>query len=1163
MALYPDPKPVDLIFKEDASSWRQVLIRRTLRVAAILTTLVVVLVSYYSVTGGMAYLIPVYLVFLGIIMVGAFAPGVSYSVQSGLFLLAIYAAGLFSFYMEGRGGLGAVYMLMLVLSATLFWGRRSGMIVLGVVIVTLVLFAVNFSYGWLRPLQATDSTVGWYWVNNIAVLIILAVYVIIGLDYFISHLERLLNQSRELARELQGARDKLRDEVLERTQSAEQARMEAEIARRALEARMWQVAGQEQLNQHLRGEPNLSALATNVLWQLCSYMEVPVGAIFLREGDGLQMLASQAYTHRKRLSNHFKLGEGLVGQAALEKHMVVLHEVPEGYLGIFTGLLDVSPRCLVAAPFVFENQVIGVVELGGLKCFSAQQLDFLGVALENIAIAFNTALTRTRIDELLSETRRQAMELQAREEKLRSANLELEDQAEVLRRSEMRLREKQLELEKANVQLEEKARALELTTGELQEKQTTLDQQNRDLKGAQQELEKQAAELAQANKYKSEFLANMSHELRTPLNSLLILARILADNETHNLTEEQVESARIIYNSGSDLLKLINDILDLSKVEAGKLNFHFEPTPLSDLVYSMRVQFTPIAAERRLEFPIGLDEALPEHVVIDRQRVEQILKNLLSNAFKFTEQGAVRLEIFQADGKSEKEVVFRVSDTGIGMTLEQQKTLFVAFQQADGSTSRKYGGTGLGLAISRELAERMGGRITLESEHGKGSQFTFYLPLILPEGEAVVEVVAPVASSPAVEATSVVLPEVKVQDDRESLRPEDKVLLIVEDDPVFAQIVCEYAHTRDFKCLTAGDGEVGVQLARSYRPAGIILDLGLPKMNGWSVLETLKNDEATRSIPVHIVSASEESPEAYKMGAVGFLTKPLTRNDLESAFQKLGQFIHRDLKTLLLVEDDPDLRRSVQQLLAADNVQIYEAGSGLATLELLGRQPVDCMILDLSLPDMSGFELLRRIYNDMKIARFPIIVYTGRALTEEENAELMNYTTSVIVKGLKSPERLRDETALFLHQVVRRMPETQLEGTGNLAAGAGALAGKRVLLVDDDLRNTFALSKVLGDKGLKVSIARNGLKALEMLEGGTPEYDIVLMDIMMPEMDGFEAMARIRQLPQFYRLPIIALTAKAMKGDAERCLAAGANDYLSKPVDVDRLLSMLKVWLYR
>jgi CheY-like chemotaxis protein/signal transduction histidine kinase len=968
---------------------------------------------------------------------------------------------------------------------------------------------------------------------------------------------RLFEETSQSKEEAEAAQKKAEQARAE----ADQARQEIETANRTLEAQIWQTSGQAQLNDKMRGEQDIETLANNIIDQLCEYLPAQIGALYIMQKDSLDRAGQYAYNANG--TTRFKLREGLVGQAAAKRQPLFLTDISPNHLTVRSGFGEATLRHVMAFPFMYEDQVGGVIELGTLTEFSQVQIDFMHTVLTNIAIAFNTAQARERINELLAETQQQAEELQVQGEELRVANEELESQTVSLRTSE----------------------------AQLKEKQAILDRQNQELKAAQEELEQKAEELALASKYKSEFLANMSHELRTPLNSLLILARMLAENKEGNLTEDQVESVQIMYSGGNDLLNLINDILDLSKVESGKMIFTFKAMPLTDLVSTVRAQFSHVAEEKGLDLNISLADDLPPRINTDQQRVKQIVKNLLSNAFKFTNEGSVSLNIYRPDTgvdlsrsglDPDQAIAIRVADTGIGITPEQQKVVFEAFQQADGSTNRQYGGTGLGLSISRELSAKLGGQIDLASEPGKGSTFTLYLPLEK-QVDAGSEAEEPerASSEPLVRAEALALaedrprpktktpvPQPPPPDDRAELAtPEErddevKIMAIIEDDPKFAKVVYDYAREKGFKCLVAGDGETGLDLVKAYQPEAIILDLNLPDTSGWEVLNVLKHDPNTRHIPVHIISADDEALDAYRKGAMGYLTKPVSQEQLEQAFQNIEGLISREIKTLLLVEDDAALRRSITKLLNGSDVQISETDRGQTALDLLKSQPFDCMILDLSLPDMSGFEVLNRINNDQTTAKCPVIVYTGRDLTPEENLELMQYADRVIVKGVKSPERLLDETALFLHQVVAEMPQDKQQTIKKLYNKDGLLEGKRVLIVDDDMRNSFALSKLLADKGIIVKIARDGQKALDLLAKDS-DVDLILMDIMMPVMDGYETTQRIRAQRKFSGLPILALTAKAMKGDREKCLEAGANDYLPKPVDVDRLISMLRVWLYQ
>jgi PAS domain S-box-containing protein len=943
-------------------------------------------------------------------------------------------------------------------------------------------------------------------------------------------------------------------------EEAEKARQDTETANRNLAAQMWLITGLTLINDHMRGEQDIQTLGSNVIQQLCKYLGVRRGALYVAEENTLQLTGAYAYK-RNSLAEQYERGEDLVGQAAFGKETITIQVPDEQLAALSTGLGEAQPKYTHVVPFLYDGLVVGVVRLETFENLTTAQNDFLTKSLENVAIAFTTAQARARVNELYVQTRQQAEELQAQEEELRATNEELEAQTESLRNSETRLKANQAELEAANADLEQK-------TEILQKQQAELDRQNQILRDAQQELERKAEELALASKYKSEFLANMSHELRTPLNSMLILAGMLAKNENGHLDPDEVESAQVIYSGGTDLLNLINEILDLAKVEAGKMEFRFAPMPWDSLIERMNAQFGPVAQRKGLEFITSVAEDLPPGITTDEQRLAQIVKNLLSNAFKFTEQGSVTLSI-QRDANNTNQVAISVIDTGIGMSPDQQRVVFEAFTQADGSTSRQYGGTGLGLTITREMTHRLGGQVSLQSDPGKGSTFTIHLPLknaptLNVEGQTSQVEFSTFNLQPTQPSTPVTL-NVRpanpspIPDDRDALEPNDRILLIVEDDPKFAKIVRDYAHKKYFKCLIAGDGESALVLGKAHNLAAIILDLKLPGISGWDVLDAFKDNPDTRHIPIHIMSVDDEDLSAYQRGAMGFLTKPISQKALEGAFSKIEAFISSKIRSLLLVEDDAALRRSVCKLLNGSDIVITEAATGQAALQALAAQPFDCMILDLTLPDISGFEMLSRIDSDESLPKCPVIVYTGRELSPEENQELLKYADSIIVKGVKSPERLLDETALFLHRVVADMPADQQRAIRKLHNRDAILQGKQVLIVDDDARNAFALSKLLSEKGIKMYIAVNAVKALEKLQQIEP--NLILTDIMMPGMDGYEFIKTLRQQPQFQKIPIIALTAKAMKGDREKCLDAGASDYLSKPIDPDRLFSILRVWL--
>jgi Signal transduction histidine kinase len=938
---------------------------------------------------------------------------------------------------------------------------------------------------------------------------------------------------------------------------------------------------QNDLNTRMRGDLSLETLSKNIITFVSKFTESKIGALYInnKEQNGFQLTASYAFTHRKNDRSFFRYGEGLIGQAALEKEIISFSELPEDYVSISSGLGETKPRHLVVIPLAYDGETVAIIELGNTVEFGKEAYDFISTISENAAIALLSCQNRDRMTKLLETTREQAEELQVQQEELRQTNEELESQTRALIKSEEYLQTQQEELKMSNEELEEKTEYLEKQKAQMQK-------QNEDLEKARTDLEKKTKELEITNKYKSEFLANMSHELRTPLNSLLILSQSLMDNKAANLTNEQVESAKIIYNSGNDLLNLINDILDLAKIESGKVTINYTSTSVNYFKNIVRSYFQHMLREKGLDFDFTIQREVPPKIVTDEQRLSQILRNLMSNAIKFTQKGGVYLNIYtppetedlsRSGLKPSETIAFSVRDTGIGIAKEKQFEIFEAFQQADGSISRKYGGTGLGLSITRELTKLLGGEIKLISDRGQGAEFIIFLPvdhskkMATPQGQSSLaadngfernspaknpETVMVKDTPPANMATVVSIP-----DDRQTAQPNEKSMLIIEDDPRFAEILASMCREKGFKCLASATGEEGLELASRFIPKGVILDINLPGINGWDVLEHLKNKAETRHIPVHIVTGDSMSVEALNKGAVGFLTKPVTKEKLESAFDQLQSFISKKIKDLLIVEDDEKLRKAIKTLLSATDIEISECGSGNDAIKNISFKLYDCIVLDLGLPDMTGFDLLRKLREaDIKIP--PIVVYTGREITPEENEELLKYTQNIIIKGVKSEERLLDETALFLHRVVDDMPEHQKKMLVNLYDKDQMFRDKKVLVVDDDMRNIFALTQVLEASRMKVVMAPNGEKALEILEKD-PEFDLVLMDIMMPVMDGYETMTRIRNDKRFQKLPIIALTAKAMKEDREKSLAAGANDYLSKPVDLHKLFNLMRIWLYQ
>jgi CheY-like chemotaxis protein/signal transduction histidine kinase len=788
---------------------------------------------------------------------------------------------------------------------------------------------------------------------------------------------------------------------------------------------------------------------------------------------------------------------------------------------------------------LFEGQVKAVIELGAVHGFTTLQTTFLEQLTSSIGIVLNSIEATMQTEELLTQSQTLAAELQSQQGELQQTNEQLELKAQ-------QVAERNVEVERKNQELEQARRA----------------------------LEEKAAELALTSKYKSEFLANMSHELRTPLNSILILGQQLADNPDGNLSARQTEFARTIHGAGTDLLNLISDILDLSKIESGTVSVEAEEIYLQNLVDRVSRPFRHQAENSGLNFEVNLDQALGRSIVTDSKRLQQVLKNLLSNAFKFTEQGGVKLDVFAADGgwanshpvlsQSPVVVAFRVSDTGIGIPLEKQRIIFEAFQQADASTSRRYGGTGLGLAISRELSMLLGGEIQLKSTPGEGSSFTLYLPInYVGATGARPAAPAPVSSRQQIERPTIAraAPIERVADDRDDIQEGEAVLLIVEDDPHYARIVADISRGQGLKVLVAHTGAEALEMARAYRPTAISLDVFLPDMLGWTVLSRLKQDASLRHIPVQMLTADEDRQHGLARGAFDFISKPTASDELTGAINRVVDYSKPRKRRLLVVEDDPAEQMSIRALIHHDDIDLVSAHSGGEALDLMREQTWDCVVLDLKLPDMSGFDVLKTLA-DEKMDNVPVVVFTGRELSAEEDARLHTMARSIVVKGVESPERLLDETALFLHRVVEHLPADKQKMLERLHSSDEDLVGRTVLLVDDDARNIFALSSLLERRGMRVLTATTGREAIDLVHS-TPELALVLMDIMMPEMDGYETMQTIRENPAHRRLPMIALTAKAMKGDREKCLEAGASDYLAKPVNTDQLMSALRMWLHR
>jgi len=920
---------------------------------------------------------------------------------------------------------------------------------------------------------------------------------------------------------------------------------------RARERQEWLRTGQVELADAMMGDKSVEALSDAVLSFFARYVGCQAAALFKGEAGVFRRVATLGVPADANMPERFARKEGLLGQVASEGRAIILSDIPEGYLTMGSALGRDKPRHIAIVPTHADELVNAVMELGFLQPVDDIVLELLSESSAAIGIALRSARYRTQLQDALEETQRQSEELQVQSEELRVSNEELEEQSRALKESQARLEQQQVELEQTNSQLEEQAQTLEAQRDELERTAAA--------------VELKARELEQASQYKSDFLANMSHELRTPLNSLLILSKLLGDNPDGNLSDDQVKYARTIQSSGNDLLTLINDILDLSKIEAGRLHIQPESVPLSRLVNDLRALFQPVADERGLAFEITVDGDAPPTAETDRQRLEQILKNLLSNAFKFTERGRVRLSV-KAVGADR--LAFAVQDTGIGISKEQQQGIFDAFRQADGTISRRYGGTGLGLSISRELARLLGGAIQLESEPGRGSTFTLSIPThyeAVDSGTADAPAAAPAAiePSPAPKSRRRTLPE-RIEDDRDALTNTRRLLLIVEDDESFAGIVRDLSHELGFQCIVAGTAEEALSLAAQFSPHAIVLDVGLPDQSGLTVLDRLKRDEQTRHIPIHVVSGADHSQTALSLGAVGYLIKPVQREQLSDALQNLESKLTRSVRRVLIVEDDAVQRDAVGRLLASSDVETIGVGTAAECLEQLKAQTFDCMVLDLTLPDASGFSLLETLSREDH-AFPPVIVYTGHELSPDDEQLLRRYSNSIIIKGAKSPERLLDEVSLFLHQVVADLPPEQQKMIRKARNRDAVLEGRRILIVEDDVRNIYSLTSILEPRGAVVQIARNGQEAIDALRraGREGPVDLVLMDVMMPVMDGLEATRQIRLDPQFAGLPIVMLTAKAMPDDQERCLEAGANDYMAKPIDVDKLLSLVRVWMPR
>lgn len=914
---------------------------------------------------------------------------------------------------------------------------------------------------------------------------------------------------------------------------------------------VWLKSNLVKFAQLFHGQRDLVAVSRMVLSELGTLINVQYGVFYLMEKSQpddprLKLLSTYGVKERTNIAKEWKMGEGLVGQCAFEKRRIHLTNVPSGYIEITSGLGHAKPLNIMLLPVLFEGNVKAVIEIASFTPFSPLDQTFLNELSGSIGIVLNTIRSNMRTEALLKQSRSLAAELGSQQEELRQTNEELA----------------------------EKARLLE-------EQKAEVERKNREVETAKGELEENAKQLMQTSKYKSEFLSNMSHELRTPLNSLLILAQQLAGNPSGNLDARQVEYAKTIESSGKDLLIIINDILDLSKIESGIVTIEAETIAFADVSNQIERTFHHMASNRHLSFSVELDRNLPETIVTDIKLLMQALKNLLSNAFKFTEQGSVTLRIEPAEAgwssnqeqlnRADSVIGFYVIDTGIGISADYHRIIFEAFHQADTGTARKYGGTGLGLSICRESARLLGGEVRLiSSEPGRGSTFALFLPLktAKPRSRAasrnpdtaaavpITESLAPVPQIPSHDRLNT------VRDDRASIKSGDRVLLIVDDDPVFANTLLQMAHDHQFMGIVAQNGSEAIQFASIYQPTAITLDLHLPDIDGWVVLEKLKRNPDTRHIPVEIISVEDNRARGLRFGAFEYLIKPVTAEAIQKALANLRRFTEAGIKDLLLADGNEESRKHTVTLIGNEDVRVTAVTSGKAVLVALKNQAYDCIVLGLNLPDISAASLIETILQEGRVRDLPMIIYGLNELPAEEQEHVRALTRQGIVKEVSSSEDLLDETALFLHRAVAKLPPGRRKMSEPLYTGADSLSGKTVLVVDDDVRNIFALTAALERHGLAVLAAENGKVALDVLNNA-PDVNLVLMDIMMPEMDGYETMQRIRAIKKYEGLPIIALTAKAMKGDREKCLEAGASDYVAKPVNMDKLLSLLRVWSYK
>ncbi|GFZ33994.1 histidine kinase [Clostridium zeae] len=946
----------------------------------------------------------------------------------------------------------------------------------------------------------------------------------------------------------------------------------------------WLKVGKAELNEHIRGKQDIEDLSTDIIKHVSKYINAQIGALYLKDEDEVfKRLGSYCYRENEKTINEFRPGEGIVGQVALEKHSIIMRDVPKDYMKITSGLGEVSPNNILVVPCIYEGKVEAIIELGVFGELSELKQQFVNQISSNVAMSINSVKAQIKMKELLNKTLIQSEELQAQQEELRQNNTELSLQTKALKASEESLQVQQEELRMINEELEEKTQILE-------EQKKNITTKNKVLEKAKLDIQEKADELELANKYKSEFLANMSHELRTPLNSILVLSKLLGEKKLNEpLTEKQLEYAKTINSSGKDLLNIINDILDISKVEAGKLDVSIEKVYIQDFAEQLQRSFAPIANEKQVKFDIQFGKQLPEFINTDEQRLKQIVNNLLSNAFKFTSEGEVIINISSSSDlegskvhqenqvpKEEKHkyINISISDTGIGIPKDKQDIIFEAFKQADGSTSRKYGGTGLGLSISRQLAQLLGGAITLESEIGRGSNFKLIMPVDYYNSLDSVDVSDHNMNTGILRQSS--LEEVAKNDlidlpkeeaitnnqYKDILAYDENSILIIEDNEQFVSVLSELIIEKGYVVRAAYNGQEGIEKAIKHRPQAILLDIGLPDINGWKILEMLQDNVVTKDIPVHIISGREDIKQRKDMNnLIGYLKKPVGTNELNMVFSKIEKENLKQGSKVLIANEYDDEAAAIVDILDGTGCKCHISSNGLEVESLLETHRFDCLILDLQLKDMSALELLTRLRNDNAIT-IPIIIYTSKKIAEEDAENLNKYADSIIIKGSYSVERLVDEASLFIHSLDNNNKNRDIESKVLDFDKEDCLKDKKILIVDDDMRNVFALSNILENNGMKVIVGRNGKEAIQRFEQHQ-DIDLVLMDVMMPEMDGYDAMRELRDMEKNRRIPIIAITAKAMKDDRQKCIEAGADDYLTKPIDMDKLISLLRVWLYK